>query len=199
MNAPESTGKQGRPRASSRETLAEAACELFLERGYDATSVSDITARAGVSRSSFFNYFSSKHDVVWSGIDERIAVLETQLHEPGAGSRIAELLAGFATDLHPDAFALAFAQADTMGASADLVRESAVRASEVSTAIGGALQEAGLPPLQAAVLGSSYAGALMAALERWALEAPGRTALTDTVAEAIGYLEPLAGSAPDAS
>ena len=67
-----STSRAGRPKASSRETLAEAACELFLERGYDATSVADITQRAGVSRSSFFNYFSSKSDVLWSGLDDRI-------------------------------------------------------------------------------------------------------------------------------
>ena len=67
-----SPGRAGRPKASSRETLAEAACELFLERGYDATSVADITQRAGVSRSSFFNYFASKSDVLWSGVDERI-------------------------------------------------------------------------------------------------------------------------------
>ena len=64
--------RAGRPRASSRETLAEAASELFLEQGYEATSIADITQRAGVSRSSFFNYFSSKSDVLWSGLDARI-------------------------------------------------------------------------------------------------------------------------------
>ncbi|MDQ2670204.1 MAG: TetR/AcrR family transcriptional regulator, partial [Gemmatimonadota bacterium] len=52
--------RSGRPRASSRESLAEAACELFLERGYEQTSVTDIATRAGVSRSSFFNYFDTK-------------------------------------------------------------------------------------------------------------------------------------------
>ncbi|MGB3376768.1 MAG: helix-turn-helix domain-containing protein, partial [Microbacterium sp.] len=71
--------RAGRPRASSRETLAEAACELFLEQGYDDTSIVDITRRAGVSRSSFFNYFSSKSDVLWSGLDARIAVASVAL------------------------------------------------------------------------------------------------------------------------
>ena len=52
--------RAGRPRALSRETLAEAACELFLEQGYEATSIAEIATRAGVSRSSFFNYFWSK-------------------------------------------------------------------------------------------------------------------------------------------
>ena len=74
-----STSRAGRPKASSRETLAEAACELFLERGYDATSVADITQRAGVSRSSFFNYFSSKSDVLWSGLDARIDAANTAM------------------------------------------------------------------------------------------------------------------------
>jgi AcrR family transcriptional regulator len=49
--------RAGRPKASSRETIAEAACELFLEQGYEQTSIADISTRAGVSRSSFFNYF----------------------------------------------------------------------------------------------------------------------------------------------
>ncbi len=73
--------RSGRPRASSREVLSEAACELFLEQGYDATSVSDITRRAGVSRSSFFNYFSAKSDVLWSGYDEQADAAIERLRE----------------------------------------------------------------------------------------------------------------------
>jgi len=98
------TGRAGRPKASSRETLAEAACELFLERGYEATSIADITQRAGVSRSSFFNYFTSKSDVLWSGIDERIGVATTALDETGAtapmGRLAAELYDQFVKDGH---------------------------------------------------------------------------------------------------
>src|SRR6478735_7716486 len=71
--------RAGRPKASSRETIAEAACELFLEQGYEQTSIVDIASRAGVSRSSFFNYFASKSDVLWAGLDERIAALEERL------------------------------------------------------------------------------------------------------------------------
>ncbi len=63
--------------------LSEAACELFLEQGYDATSVSDITRRAGVSRSSFFNYFSAKSDVLWSGFDARVDAAVADLRDGG--------------------------------------------------------------------------------------------------------------------
>lgn len=63
-------GRIGRPAASSRVTLEEAAGELALEQGWEAISVGEIAARAGVSRSSFFNYFTAKSDVLWSTFDE---------------------------------------------------------------------------------------------------------------------------------
>ncbi|MEI7030376.1 TetR family transcriptional regulator [Streptomyces pratensis] len=48
-----------------REALAQAAFQLFLERGFERTTVDDIVARAGVGRRSFFRYFPSKEDVVF--------------------------------------------------------------------------------------------------------------------------------------
>lgn len=37
---------------------------LLLERGYDATSISDITEASGIRRASFYTYFTSKQDVL---------------------------------------------------------------------------------------------------------------------------------------
>jgi AcrR family transcriptional regulator len=48
-----------------REALVAAAFRLFLERGYEQTTVDDIVALAGVGRRSFFRYFPSKEDVVF--------------------------------------------------------------------------------------------------------------------------------------
>src|SRR5699024_7151026 len=71
----------GRPRAVSREILEEAACDLFLEQGYAATSVADITQRAGVSRATFFNYVPTKSDLLWTSIDDALERLATDLAE----------------------------------------------------------------------------------------------------------------------
>jgi AcrR family transcriptional regulator len=59
--------------------LEEAAGELFLERGYAATSVADVTQRAGVSRSTFFNYFETKSDLLWAAFDDAVRTLRTHL------------------------------------------------------------------------------------------------------------------------
>ncbi|KKI16545.1 MULTISPECIES: TetR family transcriptional regulator [unclassified Leucobacter] len=72
MNASPSTPARGRPRASSRAVLEEAASELFLEQEYARTSVDQIARRAGVSRGTFFNYFASKADVFWGDVDAQL-------------------------------------------------------------------------------------------------------------------------------
>ena len=59
--------RRGRPKVSSVETLSEAAIELFLELGFEATSIDDISMRVGVSRGTFFTYFSGgKADALWA-------------------------------------------------------------------------------------------------------------------------------------
>jgi len=55
----------GRPAATSARELADTAQRLFLERGFDEVSVDDIAGAAGVSRRTFFRYFSTKSDVLW--------------------------------------------------------------------------------------------------------------------------------------
>jgi AcrR family transcriptional regulator len=46
--------------------VAELAIDLFLENGYEQTTIDDICAAAGISRSTFFRYFPSKEDVFLS-------------------------------------------------------------------------------------------------------------------------------------
>ncbi|WP_027552231.1 TetR/AcrR family transcriptional regulator [Bradyrhizobium sp. Cp5.3] len=58
------SGLRQRKREQTRERLTRAAMAMFLERGFEATTIDDIAAAAEVSRRSFFHYFASKEDVV---------------------------------------------------------------------------------------------------------------------------------------
>jgi AcrR family transcriptional regulator len=51
-------------KAETRRTIQEHALRLFLANGYDATTVEEIAAAAGVSHMTFFRHFPSKHAVV---------------------------------------------------------------------------------------------------------------------------------------
>ncbi|MEV4948707.1 TetR family transcriptional regulator [Streptomyces sp. NPDC053755] len=56
-----------------RDSLIAAAFQLFLERGYEQTTVDDIVRTAGVGRRSFFRYFPSKEDVVFPDHEQCLA------------------------------------------------------------------------------------------------------------------------------
>jgi len=51
-------------RTRTRERLSAAALQLFGEQGYDATTVAQVAAAAGVTEMTFFRHFTSKADVL---------------------------------------------------------------------------------------------------------------------------------------
>jgi AcrR family transcriptional regulator len=57
-------GLRARKKLRTRDTIADAAISLFLTRGFDHVSVSDIAATAEVSKPTLFRYFPTKEDLV---------------------------------------------------------------------------------------------------------------------------------------
>ncbi len=51
----------------ARERLVLAAVDLFTEQGYDATTITQIAERAGVTKSTFFRYFPDKRELLAAG------------------------------------------------------------------------------------------------------------------------------------
>ncbi|MBM7518582.1 TetR/AcrR family transcriptional regulator [Nocardioides nitrophenolicus] len=51
---------RARRRGQRRDRVFEAAIELFVEQGYESTTMEDIAVRADVARTSVFNYFERK-------------------------------------------------------------------------------------------------------------------------------------------
>ena len=68
--------------SQGRRELERVALDLFARNGFAATTVDDIARAAGISRRTFFRYYSSKEDVLASVID---ANLGRPFVEPGDG------------------------------------------------------------------------------------------------------------------
>lgn len=63
ISAPATSGRRARRSAETREALFRCALKLFAERGFQATTIEDITEAADVGKGTFFNYFPSKEHI----------------------------------------------------------------------------------------------------------------------------------------
>lgn len=69
----------GRPQATSKDAISRTALEMFARDGYAATTIDDIAAAAGISRTTFFSYFSTKSELFWREYDRLYRRLIKQL------------------------------------------------------------------------------------------------------------------------
>ncbi|UOQ60169.1 TetR/AcrR family transcriptional regulator [Leucobacter rhizosphaerae] len=180
---------RGRPHASSHAMLADAACELFLEQGYEATSVTEITRRTGVSRSSFFNYFSSKSAILWFVLDAQIDALAAALEDPA--TPVDDALAAFGGGPVPETLALAIVEARTMRVEEELALGRAVRQLRIADLVAQRLERDGTASIRAQITAGAIAAALIASVWRWAGLGAGRHRLEAQVADGLAEVAAL--------
>jgi TetR/AcrR family transcriptional regulator, regulator of mycofactocin system len=71
------TRGRGRPPSTTRKQIARVALQLFVDRGFEETTMDDIAVELGLARRTVFRYYRSKNDLVWGEFEE---VLE-RLHD----------------------------------------------------------------------------------------------------------------------
>jgi AcrR family transcriptional regulator len=125
----------------TRELLIETAKSLFLERGYGGTTIDNIAEVAGVSRASFYTYFSSKRETLLAAgvkaFETSLRAIQAMSHIPDVWTleQIKDWVGGYMKymDAH-GAFLLVWSQAAWQDAE---LRAAGVRGSMRSAAIMG--------------------------------------------------------------
>lgn len=76
-----------------QSSLLEVAVAEFNTRGYDATSMEDLSRAAGITKSSFYHHFAGKEALLRAALERSLEGLFALLEEPGAttGSPLARL------------------------------------------------------------------------------------------------------------
>jgi AcrR family transcriptional regulator len=77
--------RRGRP-GHSLESLLDVAVAAFNERGYEATSMEDVAARLGVTKSAIYHHVSGKGELLRLALDRALDALFAVTTEPGATS-----------------------------------------------------------------------------------------------------------------
>ena len=78
-------GLRERKKAETRQHIAETARRLFGERSFEQVTVAEVAAAADVSEATVFNYFPSKEDLFYSGLEAFEAALLGAIRERAPG------------------------------------------------------------------------------------------------------------------
>ncbi len=162
-----------RKKQRTRELLIETANRLFLEHGFDGTTVDQIADAAGVSQRTFFRYFPTKDDVVFSKHDERIrrfrALLASQADGHGPAAAVRAALAEFARDYQRQRRELLREWRIVTG-SPLLIARDVEQDLEFEQAIAEALQTGdpdAAAELRARIIAGAIFGAVRATMQEW--------------------------------
>ena len=163
---------RGRPQSASRELLQDAAFELFLENGFAGTTVEQITTRAGVSRNTFFNYFTAKGDVFWVELDDSLGTLADALRAASPDARpmaaLLDAIIRFGREFGPERVPFALTQYELIGSVHELQSSALTRFTAQASVIRTFLTSRGFDRLRAETAAYAALGAIIAAGTAWA-------------------------------
>ncbi len=135
------------PGASQR--LVVAAVDLFTEQGYDATTVTQIAERAGVTKSTFFRHFSDKRELLVAGQETLSRLLAEGIAEaPASAGPLQAVAAGLeraSSAMGPANRELGPRLKAAVAASTELQERDALKSVGLAAAMTAALIARGVP------------------------------------------------------
>jgi AcrR family transcriptional regulator len=160
----------GRWEPNARGRLERAALELFLERGYEATTVADIAARAGLTERTFFRQFSDKREVLfgdpvayYATFTDAIAASPADAAPLDAVTAALRASGGFFTARHD----LARRRQSVIDTNPALQEREQIKRLHLTEAIAGALRERGVADGTARLTAELATVAFHQAFARW--------------------------------
>lgn len=155
----------------ARGRLEKAALELFIEDGYERTTVAEIAARAGVTERTFFRYFADKREVLFGGGHE----LEDMLVKLVAGApasvppleAIAGALDTAAAEIFAERRVFAGQRQAIISANSDLKERELLKLASLAAALAAALRDRGVGEPAASLAAESGVAVFKTAFTQW--------------------------------
>jgi AcrR family transcriptional regulator len=162
----------GRWEPNARERLERAALALFVERGYDATTVAEIADRAGLTKSTFFRHFADKREVLFGCQDILTERFSTAIATAPASATtidcLAAALAAVALAFTAERHDLAPQRRAVIAANSELQERELLKRARLAAAMADALLARGIDEVSARLAAEVGVLAFGTAYARWA-------------------------------
>jgi AcrR family transcriptional regulator len=156
---------------NARERLENAALDLFVENGYDETTVAQIADRAGMNRATFFRHFADKREVLFGGEDVLAGLFADAIRAAPAGATLTECLqaalAAAEVAMTPQLRAAAARRRLVVASNSELQERGLLKHARITMSITAALSERGTDELTAQMGAEMGMLAFSVAFERW--------------------------------
>jgi AcrR family transcriptional regulator len=174
----------------ARGRLERAAFELFAEQGYQATTVPQITARAGLTTRTFFRYFTDKREVIFAG-DEIPDLARAAIEGAPAGIDPLDIVMHGLRTVADERFEGRHGEVGSVRrlvlSESSLRERDARKRADLTDAVREAFVNRGLDPSEAAVIAETTVMLFHLALEAW-LTGPAGRRMADVVDEQLSAL-----------
>jgi AcrR family transcriptional regulator len=156
---------------NARERLETAALDLFVENGYEDTTVAQIADRAGLNRATFFRHFADKREVLFGGEEVLAGLFADAIRAASSDATLTECLqvafAAAGAVLTPQQRAKAAQRVLVAAANTEVQERALLKHARIARSITAALRERGTDELTARLGAEVGMLAFAIAVERW--------------------------------
>ena len=156
------------PDASGR--LREAATQLYVERGFEQTTVAEIAQRAGLTARTFFRYFADKREVLFAGsaaLQEQLVSALTAAPDSASPMEAVAVALDAAAAMLGQRHEYSRLRQSVIDANAELRERELIKMASLSAALADGLRRRGVPDPDASLAAEAGIVVLRVAFERW--------------------------------
>jgi AcrR family transcriptional regulator len=176
---------------NARGRLEQAAMELYIERGFDQTTVAEIAARAGLTERTFFRHFADKREVLFAGAGQlQDFLVSTLASTPDSAAPIDAVAAALeaAGALLQERREYAGQRQAVIAANVELQERELIKLASLAAALAGTLRQRGVRDPAASLAAEAGIAVFRIAFERWTSEA-GQADLPQLIRESLDELK----------
>lgn len=188
----------GRWKPGAKDRLRLAALDLFLDQGFERTTVEQIAGAAGLTERTFFRYYEDKREVLFDGREalERafLGGVADAPEDAAPMAVVATALEASASFFPDDGREWSRRRQRVIAANAALRERELLKLAGLAELVARALDDRGVPAAQAVLAAESGLTVFGLAFAQWIEEGETRS-FADLQREALATLRALAGSA----